>query len=158
MHYVNVYLVLLLRFFSQGDTKCRCQLFTKRHGRCTLRQCGRRRSVMLPFTEDPKIIFLFSPAEVDPRLGHALKVAQLSAQYIVAGNQLLKSKHATIQKGIAAFDEEEDRLDLELSKLRFYFFFDMFTLVHKTLSQFCFEQGKVPRAAKRIRRSGWIGA
>lgn len=57
-------------------------------------------------------------AEVDPRLAHALQTAQLTAQYIVAGNRLLKSKQATIERGIAAFDDEEDRLDLQLSKLR----------------------------------------
>ena len=61
---------------------------------------------------------MYVSVEVDPRLDHALKAAQLTAQYIVAGNRLLKSKQAIIERGITAFDNEEDRLDLQLSKLR----------------------------------------
>lgn len=86
--------------------------------------------------------------EVDPRLAQALKVAQLTAQYIVASNQLLQTKQEVIQKGIAAFDEEEERLDLELSKLRCG---HLSCLIRTSASEACklhvFVQGKVSSAS-----------
>jgi hypothetical protein len=43
---------------------------------------------------------------------------QYTAQYIDAGNMLLRHKAQTIKGGLSIFNEEEDKLDLKLSKLR----------------------------------------
>ena len=60
-------------------------------------------------------------AEVDPKLLQALHIVQYTAQYVDAGNALLKQKEGIIKRGIKEFQNEEDETDLELSKLRYFY-------------------------------------
>jgi hypothetical protein len=56
--------------------------------------------------------------DCDRLLLKALQLAQFSVQYILGSNKLLESKQKTIQKALKTFQEEEEVLDIKLSKLR----------------------------------------
>lgn len=57
--------------------------------------------------------------DVDPRLHHALQLAQYTSQYLVACGDMLQSHTKSVTDAIDVFDEEEEALDMQLAKLRY---------------------------------------
>lgn len=55
---------------------------------------------------------------MDPRLLHAIQLAQYSSQYLLGCQEVLRDKSDLIDKALRCFDDEEEELDLQLAKMR----------------------------------------
>lgn len=59
-----------------------------------------------------------SEEESDPRLMRALVLGQYSCQYMQACRVFLDEKCNSVERALDVFEEEEELLDLQISKLR----------------------------------------
>lgn len=56
--------------------------------------------------------------DCDPRLLRALHMAQFTTQYLLSSKKLMDEKKKIIKQALYAFDEEEEVLDLKLTKYK----------------------------------------
>lgn len=56
--------------------------------------------------------------DVDPRLYHAMQLAQYSTQYLLGCRTLLNQRETVIEQATKCFEKEEADLDMQISKMR----------------------------------------
>jgi hypothetical protein len=59
-----------------------------------------------------------SQEDVDPFLFKTLQLAQFGCQYLLSCRQVMKDREKVLKNALKAFEEEEELLDLKLTKLR----------------------------------------
>lgn len=59
-----------------------------------------------------------SQEDVDPKLYKAIQLAQYTSQYLISSRKVMKDRESILKKALDSFEEEEEALDLKLSKLR----------------------------------------